>query len=275
MMKVEVLLSCMNQKDFSIIEKINIHSDAIIVNQCNHNCVKEKKYSFGRVLMINTTERGLSKSRNMALKYASGDICVICDDDEVLYSNYANNLVDAFTNIDADVLVFNIISKNIDKRNQEELFKAVKRIPFYKSYSSVHIAFKRSSIIENKISFNEVFGAGSGVYSFAEDSLFFSDIHRKKLKAYVYPMVIADLYTEGSSWFNGFDEKYFYDTGAFLAAAYPYLKYAFMWYYPLKLNKKSEISIFDMIKYMVCGMNNYKYSYSYESFLKGKKDEYN
>lgn len=42
MMKVEVLLSCMNQKDFSIIEKINIHSDAIIVNQCNHNCVKEK-----------------------------------------------------------------------------------------------------------------------------------------------------------------------------------------------------------------------------------------
>ena len=55
----------------------------------------------------------------------------------------------------------------------------------------------------------------------------------------------------------------------------PYLKYAFMWYYPLKLHKKSEISTFNMIKYMVCGMNNYKYSYSYESFLKGKKDEYN
>ena len=101
---------------------------------------------------------------------------MICDDDEVLHSNYAKNLVNAFTNIDADVLVFNIISKNIDKRNQEKLFKTVKRIPSYKSYSSVHIAFKRSSIIENKISFNEVFGAGSGVYSFAEDSLFFSDI---------------------------------------------------------------------------------------------------
>lgn len=274
-MKVEVLLSCMNQEDFSIVEKANIRTDAIIVNQCNCNCIELKEYPFGKVFMINTTERGLSKSRNMALKYSTGDICIICDDDEVLSQDYESRLIDAFSNVNADIIVFNIISKNLDRRPQEKLFKEIRRIPFYKSYSSVHIAFKRLSIINKEIKFNEVFGAGSGFYSFAEDSLFFSDIHRKRLKAYSYPAIIAELYTEGSSWFEGFNEKYFFDTGAFLSASYPHLKYFFMWYYPLRLHKKSEISIFNIVKYIMYGMKCQKSLCSYEKFLKGRKDGYN
>ena len=36
-MKLEVLISCMNQIDSRIIEKTNINSDTLIINQCNEN----------------------------------------------------------------------------------------------------------------------------------------------------------------------------------------------------------------------------------------------
>lgn len=263
MKRLEVLVSCMNQKDFGIVESMNIQSDAIIVNQCDHDSIEEKMYPFGKVLMINSRERGLSNSRNMALKYSTSEICLICDDDEVLKNNYAQKIIDSFNEIDADVIVYNVKSKNIERKPQEELFSKIKKIPYYKSYSSVHIAFKRISIINNNIVFDTDFGTGSGLYSMAEDSLFFRDIHKHKLKAYVYPEVIADLYTGQSSWFEGYNKKYFYDVGAYLAAGHPRLKHIFKWYYPIRLISKSELSIFTIIKCINMGIKNYEYKIPY------------
>ena len=34
-MNVEVLLSTMNNDDFKIVKKCNIHSDVLIINQCD------------------------------------------------------------------------------------------------------------------------------------------------------------------------------------------------------------------------------------------------
>ena len=258
-MKVEVLLATMYQDDWSIVKKCNINSNAIIINQCNQDKVEEISSSYGKIKFISTQERGLSKSRNMAIKNSTADICILSDDDIVFYTEYVDVIIKAFNELpDADVLVFNIISKNTDKRAQEKLFKRVKKIPFYKSYSSVHIAFKRKSIVDNDIVFDTNFGTGSGVYSFAEDSLFFAQIHKKKLKAYTYPAIIADLYTEESSWFHGFDKKYFYDTGAFLAAGYPCLKSLYKWYYPLRFCSRSELSFKMIMKYINKGIAGYK-----------------
>lgn len=258
-MVIEVLLSTMYQDDWKIVDKCNLKTNAIIINQCNKKWEKEKKTPYGTVKMISTTERGLSKSRNKALSNSNADVCVLCDDDIVFHDSYPEIIENAFNEVpDADILVFNIISKNLEKREQEKLFKRVKKIPFYKSYSSVHIAFKRNSIQGKNIKFNTDFGTGSGIYSFAEDSLFFCDIHRNGLKAYTYPAVIADLYTGDSSWFNGFNKKYFYDMGAFLAAGYPKLKFLYKWYYPLRLYKKSELSIWEIIRYINLGIEGYK-----------------
>lgn len=109
-MSVEILISCMYQNDFSIVKKSNIQSDAIIVNQTNIDKVEIKEYDFGIVKMISTTERGLSKSRNMALKNSTADFCVICDDDEVLTDNYVEMVEEAYNQTNADVIVF--ASKN-------------------------------------------------------------------------------------------------------------------------------------------------------------------
>ena len=95
-MRIEVLLSTMNQKNFDIVEKCNIKSDAIIINQCNEEKIEIKKYSFGVVKMIYSKTRGLSKSRNLALENAKGDICILCDDDIVYYDNYVSIIENAF-----------------------------------------------------------------------------------------------------------------------------------------------------------------------------------
>lgn len=46
--------------------------------------------------------------------------------------------------------------------------------------------------------------------------------------------------------------------GAFLAAGYPKLKFLYKWYYPLRLYKKSELSIWEIIRYINLGIEGYK-----------------
>ena len=100
-MRVEVLISCMHQKDASIVARTNVQSDVLVVNQCDRDGYdeftfinKSGKSCLARI--IHTTERGLSKSRNMALKNAKGDVCLICDDDEVMEDDYVEKIVVAF-----------------------------------------------------------------------------------------------------------------------------------------------------------------------------------
>ena len=40
-MRIQILVATMNQTDYSLIEKMNIKTDAIIGNQCNHNNIEE------------------------------------------------------------------------------------------------------------------------------------------------------------------------------------------------------------------------------------------
>ena len=83
-MTFNILISCMHEKDTSIIERSNVQSDVVVVNQCDLDSVEEfdfvnKKGKTCHAKFINTTERGLSRSRNMAICNAWGDVCLICD----------------------------------------------------------------------------------------------------------------------------------------------------------------------------------------------------
>ena len=43
-MKIQVLASVMNQEPKKIIKKMNIQTDAIIINQCNENNIEKLKF---------------------------------------------------------------------------------------------------------------------------------------------------------------------------------------------------------------------------------------
>ncbi len=87
-MEIEILLSCMNQKDLSIVEKNNIKTKATIINQCDKDDYSEVVVNNNTIKVVSSTQRGLTNSRNLALIHASGDVCLLSDDDVVYKDDY-------------------------------------------------------------------------------------------------------------------------------------------------------------------------------------------
>ena len=122
-MKLVVLISCMQQKDASIIERTGVQTDVVVVNQCDRDCVKEFDFvnNKGRTChakFICTTERGLSHSRNMAIQNAWGDYCIFADDDETLSDGYEQVILSAFERQPkADIIAFNYKDQNCRIKN--------------------------------------------------------------------------------------------------------------------------------------------------------------
>ena len=74
-MNLQVLLSCMHKKEFSIIEKSNLTMvNTLIINQCDENRIIDLD---NKHRVINTSTRGLSVSRNLAIQNASEDLCLM------------------------------------------------------------------------------------------------------------------------------------------------------------------------------------------------------
>lgn len=208
-MSLEVLVSCMNQQDISLIEKSGITTDALMINQCDCNGEVIVEKNGKKIRKINTDQRGLSKSRNMAIEYAKGDICLICDDDEILNEGYENNIVHAFEELpQADIIVFRI--KNHKTKLKDKIYKLSKfqclRV------CSVQIAFRRKKIKDSSIHFDTQLGAGTPL-GCGEENKFLIDCLRAGMQIYHYPKEIAMLEQGTSTWFTGYDRDFFYKRG--------------------------------------------------------------
>lgn len=211
-MDVQVLVAAMNQEDYSILDKLNIQSDVIVGNQCEHNSVKEFDYKGHKALFLNFAERGVGLNRNNALMRATGDICLFADDDMVYVDNYAELVKGAFTrHPNADAIIFNLI-ENIPTRY---IIKRDGKIGYlnYLRYGTARIAVRLQSVKGRAIYFNQCFGGGTE-HSHGEDNIFLTECLKKGLKIYAVPEFIAHLTEErDSTWRCGYGEKYFRDQG--------------------------------------------------------------
>lgn len=211
-MKVQVLAATTDQTDYSILSKLNIQSDTIIVNQCDQNKIECFEYQGHVVKWMSLKERGVGLNRNNALMRADGDICLFADDDMRYVEKYVEIVIHSFKKFsDADVIIFNLIEKNPTRYiNTKD-----KRINYlnYLRYGTARIAIKTKSIRKNAIYFNQCYGGGTE-HRHGEDSLFLTACLKCGLKIYAVPDYIAEL-TEArpSSWNVGYDDKYFMDQG--------------------------------------------------------------
>lgn len=257
-MSVQVLAVTMNDKDHSLVKKMNIDSDAIIGNQCNDNSIETFKDKENTITYLNFNEKGVGLNRNNVLMRATADICILADDDMVFFEGYQEKVEKLFKdNPKADMLIF-----NIDTLKDEGVVrnKGLKRVGLldYGVYGAARIAFRREKIAYKGIYFNENFGGGSK-HTCGEDTLFLRECLKKKVKIYTVPDKIAYLNNDrDSSWFTGYNRKYFYDKGVFLAIAHPYLARVFgiylayahkEWHTELK-GKEARKEIFKGIKYI-------------------------
>lgn len=266
---VEVLLSTMHQKDLSILKKVNIQTNAVVINQANsEKCIK-MEYEGNDITWISSSERGLSKSRNLALRNARGDICLLCDDDVQYVNGYRDIVLKAFNEVkDADIIIFDSLMTDRNGQIVTKGFTKIKRIHRYKTYSSVLIAFRREVIEEKKIEFDYHFGTGSGMYSMCEDSIFLRECYKKGLKAYSYPSILHTCVYGKSTWFNGYNEKYFFDIGAFLARSYGSFKHIVKWYYPFRMKNICDLPMNSIMYQINNGIKAYKKGMGYDEYYK-------
>lgn len=267
MSKVEVLVATMNQNDLSKFKDMNIQTHAIFANQADGFSYESKHILNKRIKMITTSERGVGKNRNVALLHATEEICMISDDDMVYVNDYEEKVVKAFEKIpNADIIIFNISSGgNSDRRNNKKITRVY--LHNFMNYGSARIAFRRQSIISKNIWFSLLFGGGAK-YGSGEDSLFLREALRKGLKIYTFPYQIAELVDRGSTWFTGYNQKFFFDKGAFLEAAFPKLKYIIAIYFVTKFKKKSSASYLKLFNWMLRGMKAFRDGKSYDEVNK-------
>lgn len=277
-MKVTVLISCMYQNNKDIIKRTGVQTDVVVVNQCNENKIEE--YSFinkagqkCKVKFICTTERGLSRSRNMAIKNAWGDYCIFADDDETLTEGYEQIILSAFKrNPKADIVAYNYKDQNTRlKNNYKKPIIEEREAPKNHSYSSVALSFKLEQIILKKVWFDPRIGAGSGIISAGEESVWQALARKNGLKIYQCPEFITTVSQANSTWFNGYDEKYFYDLGANLTARYGLIKYIYQFYYPYRLRKETKLSICKQLYYINAGMKGFEMGLGFKQYFEVKK----
>lgn len=218
MSKLEVLCVTMNQNNFDKIEEMNIRSDVVFANQSDETRYDEFFFGEHCAKMITTQTRGVGINRNMALTYATGDYLLFSDDDLQYVDDYAQIVEKAFEEIPkADCIIFNIevVGSAINRRRNGK----IKRVRWYNAlnYGAPRIAVKRSSVSRENIMFNRNFGGGTP-FSCGEDTLYIVSMLKSKLRLYVYPQTIAVSDQTNSTWFRGFNEKFYYDKGVLFAS---------------------------------------------------------
>lgn len=259
-MKLEVLLSAMHLESYKYIDTLNIQTDCIVINQCNTNRYNEIKNNDRLIKYISTNERGLSKSRNMAIRNSKADICILCDNDVEYVPNYNDIIINKFKEYPQfDIIVFHI---NKNRPGSKPYFDHEKKMGYYSSLKvfSPEIAFRRKSLENNNIEFKEMFGAGAK-YSMGEENIFLYECLKKGLKILYVPDKIADLREEESTWFKGYNEKFFIDRGAIFFEMSNIFSIPLIMQFAIRKQKLygRETKMMDAIKYMLKGRKQYKY----------------
>lgn len=203
----------MNQKDTALIKRMNLQSDAIIVNQANDHGYEEVERDGHHFKIYTFAERGVGLSRNMALMRAEADFALLADDDMVYVNGYPEMVETQFKKYtEADLIIFNLEEDVPSRFIIKEPFKVTKMN--YMRFGAARIAFRPASIKQKGISFHLLFGGGTP-HSNGEDSIFLKDCLDKGLTIMAVPVTLAKLTEEReSTWFSGFNDKYYRDRGA-------------------------------------------------------------
>lgn len=256
-MNYQVLISAMNSDCNSICKKMNINSDAIIVNQCNHNKIEIIKEKNHLIKCISLQERGVGLSRNTAFMRADADIIEFADEDMIFTDTYHEDVISEFyAHPEADAILFNINSLNENRPFIKiKKFSRVSRIEALK-YGCARLAIKREKVIYNNISFSLLFGGGAK-YGSGEDTIFLQDCIKAGMKVYKSPIKIADVKQDKSTWFNGYTDKYYFDKGALFAASLNNLKYIYALFSAMK-NGKDIIDCCRILKLYFKGIRDYE-----------------
>ncbi len=218
-MRLQLLVAAMHTEALALAEAMKIDSDAIIVSQGENYAFETLEYHGHKIQYFAMAERGVGLSRNTSLLRADGDICLFADEDIVYEKGYEQMVISEFEkHPEADMLVFNVQAAEGRETYRTDSFG---RIRWYNCgrYPTYSFAARTEKLHRKNITFSLLFGGGAK-YCNGEDSLFIAECIRKGLKVYKVPVLIGRENGRESTWFKGFDRKFFFDRGVLYSHLY-------------------------------------------------------
>lgn len=258
-MKLQVLVAAVQEDVNALAAKMKLETEAVIVNQCDHFAYQQYYHHDRLIRCFSMAERGVGLSRNTALMRAEGDYCLFSDEDIVFYPGYEEKVLGAFAeNPYADVITFNF---KVDPSRATYCNREKKRIRWYNygRYPTYAVAARLEALKGANISFSLLFGGGAR-YSNGEDSLFLHDCLKKGLRLYAHTDELGEEVFRESTWFKGYNQKFFQDRGVLYHFLYGPLAKLFSLRF-LIVNRKEmlkEISLKDAYGLMKKGIKEGK-----------------
>ena len=257
-MKVQVLVAAVQENDIMLAEHMNISTEAVICNQCQEVAYKEfeRKGRLGRSYAFE--DRGVGRNRNNALLRADGDLVLFADEDIVYDDDYEAKIISEFEQMqDADIIMFNVAA--VESRQTYENTRR-KRVRWYNygRYPTYAMCCRLSALRKANVWFSLLFGGGAQ-YSNGEDSLFIHDCLKKGLKIYAAAVSIGHERARKngeSTWFKGYNEKFFYDRGVLYHYLYGHMQrpFALRFLFSHRALMCRQIPVRQAYKLMVKGM---------------------
>lgn len=196
--KVEFLVSTMNRTDLGFLDVMFENFDLnlihiLIINQTSKHKILTSNQNNIRV--INSYEKGLSKSRNLALNHALGEICFIADDDIQYLPDAIDIVVSAYQDYPQAVFIsFQFLTKNGKVETLYQKKAGVQNTLLHKQHlHSIEITLKPDVLLRQGIQFHTCFGLGA-LFKSGEEIVLRDDLIRKKQRVvYVNTPIVKHL----------------------------------------------------------------------------------
>ncbi len=258
-MRLQVLAVTMHREDVSVAEQMNIRCDAVIANQADREEDVSHDTAYGTWRMITTATRGVGRNRNIGLAAADGDILLLADDDVTYRDDMPTEVLKAFAETpQADVIIF-----GMDMVRDGQVFET-RREDFHRirvwnamKYGTYRIAIRRDALQRAGVRFHESFGGGCP-FSAGEDSLFIKSCLDNDLRIYAHPYVLGTCCKDRSSWFVGYNDKYFYDKGVLVRHLFPRTAYVMALYFAICFKRQTDLGVWRRLRLVYAGVRGGK-----------------
>ncbi len=259
----EILVSTMNRTDlsflFNMFKNVMIEDyQILIINQTTKDKLLESSYKNIRV--INSFETGLSKSRNLALENAKGELCVITDDDVIFNKGFIDIIIEAFSKFpDATIirLCVNDINGKVYKKYPKRAKRKLSDLDIL-STMSVELIYNRKKVLYSQLKFDEQFGLGAN-YPLGEEQILLKDLKRKGYKLYYYPKCFVSHPQDRNSAKLPF-QNFWYTIGAVYTKMFKSKKYfwlSILFFFLVKQRKIELKKLISAYKNFKQGSQNY------------------
>ena len=242
----------MNANPIDLVEKMNVCSDAILINQASKHNYEELHKGEHCIKAYTFKEKGVGLSRNSALLRADHTYFLFSDEDIVYCDNYERLLKEEYKkHPEADMILFNF---DVCEERRTYYNTEWKRIHWYNCgrYPTFSFSGITEKVHKKNVSFSLLFGGGAK-YSNGEDSLFLRDCLKRGLKIYASPICLGKEIERPSTWFSGYHEKFFRDRGVLYYHLYGSLSkifaLRFLWKHQEKIcNEVSRKQAYEWMK---------------------------